>query len=194
MQSVYQDQQSNGKIHRLPNGKFLLFKKINQNQSRVYQCLAYSEAKISVVISCLTVQVFPVNSTMALITLMFGKHPFITSIRFRDNSTRCMKSIEVNEKTTGVRFLRNVFPDIVELYLLDDKTELVCEHGKKQDSMMYLELFIVFFCFLLCVYSMKYKLKQVDWAVSVMRMRVNLRREPTFYNSSALAVEILTTP
>ncbi|VDM21186.1 unnamed protein product [Wuchereria bancrofti] len=187
-----------------PKGQFLIFEKINQNQSGTYHCLAYSEAgsaraKISVeVIPRLKLQVFSINSTVALVTWN-GRLPVITSrlrVRFRDNSTEFVKDAEVDEEKITVRFFREIFADNVEICLLECETELICDYfdnrDKKQGSFMYLNLFIVLFCFLLCVYSLKSKLKQVDRTVKMMRMTINLDRDPVFYNSNALAIEILS--
>lgn len=187
-----------------PKGQFLIFEEINQNQSGTYHCLAYSEAgsveaKISVeVIPDLRLQVFSINSTVALVTWN-GRLPVITSrlrIRFRDNSTEFVRDAEVDEEKIAVRFFREIFADSVEVCLLDGETELICDYfdnrDEKQGSFLYLNLFIILFCFLLCIYSLKSKLKQVDRTVKMMRMTINLDRGPVFYNSNALAIEIVS--
>uniref|UniRef100_A0A0R3RQY1 Ig-like domain-containing protein n=1 Tax=Elaeophora elaphi TaxID=1147741 RepID=A0A0R3RQY1_9BILA len=190
-----------------PNGQFLMFEKINQNQSGIYRCLAYSEAglaeaKIFVeVTSPLRLQVYPVNSTVVVITWL-GKFPFVTSklrVRFRDNSTAFVKDIEVCERERiRVQFFGKLFSDTVEVCLLDNEKELACDYFDNREShsrrgFMFLRLIVVLFCFFLCVYSLTFKLKRVDWAVKIMRMRVNPEMDPTFYNSSTLAVQILTS-
>ncbi|OZC07031.1 leucine Rich repeat-containing domain protein [Onchocerca flexuosa] len=191
----------------ISNERFLIFPKINQNQSGNYRCLAYSEAgldeaKIFVnVIPRLKLQMLSINSTMAVIS-WHGKLPYNTTrlrVRFRYNSTEFVRNAEVNETRITVRFFREMFLDTIELCLLDGTTELVCDYfDNRKDSsegnFIYLKFFVVSFCFILCAYNINFKFKRIDREVEMMRMTVNLERNPTFYNSSTLAVQILTRP
>ncbi|VDM92077.1 unnamed protein product [Onchocerca ochengi] len=193
----------------ISNERFLILQKINQNQSGNYRCLAYSEAglveaKIFVnVIPQLKLQMLSINSTMAVISWL-GKLPFVTSklrVRFRCNSTEFVRDAEVNEKRITVQFFREISLDkeTIEFCLLDGTTELVCDYfdsreDNSEGNFIYLKFFIVSFCFLLCAYNINCKLKRIDREVKMMRTTMNQERNPTFYNSSTLAVQILTRP
>uniref|UniRef100_A0A915PP18 Ig-like domain-containing protein n=1 Tax=Setaria digitata TaxID=48799 RepID=A0A915PP18_9BILA len=195
------------------NGRFLMIERINRDQTGFYRCVAHSEfglteAKIFVnVIPNLNLEVLRINSTVAK-AIWHGMLPYETSrfhVRLRDNLIELLQDVENYGDEIVTYFQSEIFSDTFELCLMIDATELMCANFDTRDRnnyrlmlmkfshFAYSIIFIAYIYIFYIAYNLKLKCEQSaeNDAIKKVNVTVFAEKEPKFYRSSALAIEIL---